>query len=207
VQGLILKFDAIARSATSVEQARHAIQETLDRADQVLAEARDRVRSLRRTTVPLDDLPAAFQRVAQEGTRAGGPRFTSVVEGKPRELNPVVLEETFSIGREALLNALAHSGGRNVELEITYDPRQFRLRIRDDGRGIDPEILDQGGRSDHWGLQGMRERAQKIGAELKLWSRPGAGTEAELTIPAAAAYVGSRAGAKRDWFRPSAGPS
>jgi signal transduction histidine kinase len=191
VQGLILKFDAVARKIPAEAPTRRAIEETLDRADEILAEGRDRVRTLRGAAISLADLPAAFQRVANEAARERGATFKSVVEGRERELDPIVLEESFSIGREALLNALAHSGGLHVEVEITYDPRQFRLRIRDDGRGIDPEILRKGGRSDHWGLQGMRERARKIGAQLELWSRPGAGTEVELKVPAATAYRGS----------------
>jgi signal transduction histidine kinase len=207
VQGLILKFDAIAKSATSVDQARHAIKETLDRADQVLAEARDRVRSLRGGVEALSDLPAAFQRIAEEAARDDGPTFRSVVEGRPRELNPVVLEEVFSIGREALVNALAHSQGQHVEMEITYDPRQFRLRVRDDGRGIDPDVLSEGGRSDHWGLQGMRERAGKIGARLDVWSGPRAGTEVELKVPAATAYRKLRSGTMMSWFRRTGGVS
>src|SRR5262249_2173561 len=150
---------------------------------------------------PLGDLPAAFQRVAEEARREGAPTFRSVVEGRARELNPVVLEEAFSVGREALLNALVHSGGRHVEAEITYDPRQFRLRVRDDGRGIDPKILERGGRADHWGLQGMRERARKIGAEVEFWCRPLAGTEVELRVPAATAYRGPRP-SRTSWLRP-----
>ena len=195
VQGLILKFDAVGKRIPREDPARQAIEETLDRADEILAEGRDRVRSLRGSAAALGDLPAAFQRVAKEAAQGGATTFQSVVEGRARDLDPTVLEESFSIGREALLNALAHSGALHVELEIAYDARQFRLRIRDDGRGIDPEVLGRGGRSDHWGLQGMRERARRIGANLELWSRPGAGTEVELKVPAATT----------SWFRRSAG--
>jgi nitrate/nitrite-specific signal transduction histidine kinase len=85
---------------------------------------------------------------------------------------------------------LAHSEGQHVEAEITYDSRQFRLRVRDDGRGIDPTILEAGGRSGHWGLQGMHERAQKIGGQLRFWSRPETGTEVELIVRGATAYQG-----------------
>ena len=193
VQGLILKFDAAARKIPAGDPARHAIEETLDRADAILAEGRDRVRSLRGTGPALNDLPAAFERIAREAAPGSATTFRSVVEGHVRGLDPIVLEESFTIGREALLNALAHSGALHVELEIAYDASQFRLRIRDDGRGIDPEILGQGGRSDHWGLQGMRERARRIGANLELWSRPGAGTEVELKVPAATAHRSARA--------------
>ena len=118
--------------------------------------------------------------------------FKTVVEGTVLELHPIIREETYSIGREALINALTHSDARNIEAEITYEPREFRLRIRDDGCGIDPEVLEKGGRNDHWGLQGMRERAKRIGGKLDLWSRPGSGTEIELTVPASRAYRAHR---------------
>jgi signal transduction histidine kinase/ligand-binding sensor domain-containing protein len=205
VQGLILKFDAVGKRIPRGDPARQAIEETLDRADEILAEGRDRVRSLRGSAAALSDLPAAFQRIAKEAAHGSATTFRSVVEGRARDLNPTVLEESFSIGREALLNALAHSGALHVELEIAYDARHFRLRIRDDGRGIDPDILGQGGRSGHWGLQGMRERAHRIGANLELWSRPGAGTEVELKVPAATAYRSAPAAATTSWFRRSAG--
>jgi signal transduction histidine kinase len=80
-----------------------------------------------------------------------------------------------------------------VELEITYDAKQFRLRIRDDGRGIEPKILEKGRRDGHWGLPGMRERAQKIGGQLEFWSGPSSGTEVQLTVPAKTAYRNSAA--------------
>ena len=75
-----------------------------------------------------------------------------------------------------------------IEAEITYDPQCFRLRIRDNGKGIEGNVLEAGARQGHWGLPGIRERAKHIGARLKLWSQPGAGTEAELTVPARLAY-------------------
>lgn len=201
VQGLILKFHAVAKQIPGDEPAHDALEKTLDHADRVLAEGRDRVRNLRATAASLNDLPAAFKRIAEETPNGGGVTFKTVVEGGARELHPVVLEETFSIGREALVNALTHSGGRHVEVEITYDARQFRLRVRDDGRGIDPRILEEGGRPDHWGMRGMRERAQKIGAQLKIWSRPETGTEVELVIPGGAAYQAARDKSKGSWLR------
>jgi len=200
VQGLILKFDAVAKQIPRDEPARMAMDEALDRADEVMGEGRERVRSLRAGASALSNLPAAFQRVADETAPGRDATFKTIVEGNVRELNPMVLEESYSIGREALINALAHSGGLHVEVEIMYDPRQFRLRIRDDGRGVDPRILEKGGRPGHWGMQGMRERAQGMGAQLGLWSRPGSGTEVELLVPAAAAYRSGRAPAKTSWL-------
>lgn len=93
------------------------------------------------------------------------------------------LEESYYIGREALINAFRHSGGSHIKVQITYHPRQLRLRIHDDGQGIDSAVLEKRGRENHWGLPGMQERAQRIGAEVKLSSRPGGGTKVELTVP------------------------
>src|SRR5262249_41209006 len=102
---------------------------------------------------------------------------------------PVVLEELFKIGKEALSNAFRHSGAHSIEAELNYEPSELRIRIRDDGMGIDSAILRQGHREGHFGLPGMRERAKKIGAHLDVWSRPGAGTEVELRTAAGIAYV------------------
>jgi signal transduction histidine kinase len=78
-------------------------------------------------------------------------------------------------------------------LEIRYDRRQFRLRIRDDGKGIDPKVLSGDGRPGHYGLPGMHEPARQVGGKLAVGSEPGSGTEAELTIPASVAYAKSSA--------------
>jgi len=201
VQGLILKFHAVAKQIPSDEPAHDALEKTLDDADEVLAEGRDRLRNLRGTSIPFGGLPAAFERVAEETPQGADATFKTVVEGRVRELHPMVREECYWIGREAVVNALTHSNGRKVEVEITYDPRQFRLRVRDDGHGIDPKILEEGGRVDHWGMQGMRERADRIGAELKIWSRHQTGTEVELLVPGATAYQIARVKSNRSWFR------
>jgi len=192
VQGLILKVHAGLRQIPTEVPGRQTIEKALDYGDQVVAEGRDRVRDLR-STAGLRDLSSAFQRVADEMRQDSLASVKTVVEGRQRELHPVVLAESYSIGREALVNALSHSEGQHVEVEITYDAKQFRVRVRDDGRGIDPGILEKGSRDGHWGLLGMRERAQKIGGQLEFWSQPGTGTEVELTVPAKTAYRSSAA--------------
>jgi ligand-binding sensor domain-containing protein/signal transduction histidine kinase len=188
VQGLILKFHAVSKQIPADLPAHAALEKTLDHADEVLAEGRDSIRNLRIHSASLSDLPAAFVSVAEETSQGREATFKTVVEGRVRELHPLVLEECYCIGREAIINALSHSGGEHVEAEIAYDARQFRLRVRDDGRGIEPKILEDGGRAGHWGLQGMRERAEKIGGQLRFWSRPETGTEVELTVPGSTAY-------------------
>jgi len=112
-----------------------------------------------------------------------------VVNGTIRPLHPVVFEELFKIGKEALGNAFRHSGAHSIEAELKYERSELRVRIRDDGTGIDSAILRQGHRVEHFGLPGMRERAQKVGAHLDVWSRAGAGTEVELRIAGGVAYV------------------
>ena len=202
VQGLILKFSAVSKQIPADLPARNLLENTLDHADEVLAEGRDRIRNLRVNSASLSDLPSAFRSIAEETSQGREVVFKMVVEGRIRDLHPMVLEESYCIGREAIINALSHSGGQNVETEIAYDARQFRLRIRDDGRGIEDEIVEAGGRPGHWGIQGMHERAQKIGGQLKIWSRPETGTEIELTVPGSTAYRGVTQKSKKFLVKP-----
>ena len=127
----------------------------------------------------------------------GATTFRLVVEGSERDLQPILRDEIYRIAREALRNAFSHANAHHIETEITYGRREFRLRIRDDGEGIPPEILEEG-RPGHYGLPGMRERAKQIGGKLDIWSGTGAGTEIELSIAGSIVY---RASAGRSLFR------
>jgi signal transduction histidine kinase len=187
VLGLILKIHAVVAQLPHDEPARQTLGEILDHADRILAESSDRVRGLL-PTEPCNDLPGALIRVAQEAAPDGRASLTVVVKGRVRGLHSTVLEGVFSVGREALINAQRHAQALHVEVEIAYHPKQFCVRVRDDGRGMDPATIKQGGRPDHWGLPGMRERAETMGAQLRLWSRPEAGTEVELRVPGTTAY-------------------
>jgi ligand-binding sensor domain-containing protein len=199
VHGLILCFQAVADRIPESEPARQMIEQALDRADQVLVEGRDRVKSLRTSGEAVSDLSQALAQTGQELAHDSGAEFSVLVEGNPKGLHPVVRDEAYWIGREALVNAFQHAGASLIEVEVAYDRRELRLRFRDDGRGLDAEILEAGGRPGHWGMPGMRERAHKIGAQFEAWSRPGAGTEVELRVPGAMAYR-SRGGGTR-WQR------
>ena len=112
-------------------------------------------------------------------------------KGTPRPLHPIVRDEVFRIAGEALRNALRHSAAKQIEVELRYDVRQLRVRVRDDGKGIDPEVLRARGREGHFGLRGMRERAKLAGGKLTVWSGLDEGTEVELRIPAPHAYTRS----------------
>jgi len=113
--------------------------------------------------------------------------FRLEVVGAPRDLRPIIRDEIYSIAREALRNAFGHAKAPHIETELAYGERALRVRIRDDGKGIPPEVLDEG-RRGHYGLCGMRERARQIGGRLEVWSRLGAGTEIELNIAGSIAY-------------------
>jgi signal transduction histidine kinase len=154
---------------------------------QVIEEGRNAVRGLRSPESGSVSLEQAFARLQQEFAVEGAPGFRITVGGEPRPLRPILHDEVYRIGREALVNAFRHSGARSIEMEIEYASSQFRMLIRDDGRGIDPQTLDSG-RDGHWGLTGMRERAEKVGAKLRLWSRPTAGTEVELSVAGHVAF-------------------
>ena len=119
------------------------------------------------------------------------------VEGAPRDLNPIVRDEAYRIASEALRNAFRHARARRITVEIRYDKRQFLLQVRDDGKGIDEEAVGRAAAVGHFGLHGMRERAENVGGRLEVRSRLDSGTEVELSIAGAIAYDGS---ARRSWL-------
>ena len=114
------------------------------------------------------------------------------VEGNVRDLAPIVRDESYRIAGEAVRNAFLHAEATEIAADIRYGERQLRLRIRDNGKGIDPEVFRAGARDGHYGLPGMHERAKIVGGKLAVWSELDSGTEVELTIPAAIAYAKSK---------------
>jgi signal transduction histidine kinase/ligand-binding sensor domain-containing protein len=193
-QGLMLRVQAARNRILPGNPAREALDSALIRADEVLAEARDRVQDLR---IPLEaraDLAQSMKAVGEELALGRTVTFRDSVEGEASGLRPKIVEEAYSIGREALLNAFHHAQASSIDVLIVYGKTDLRVRIRDDGCGIDPGILEDECRAGHWGLIGMRERAREIGAQLEIRSRAGAGTEVELTVPSPYARSRSRWG-------------
>jgi signal transduction histidine kinase len=166
---------------------------------QVIDEGRNAVRGLRSGADDSPDLEIAFSRIQQELVLEDQVSFRVIVEGRPRKLHPIIRNEVYRIGREALLNAFRHSRANQIELELEYAKNYLRLLVRDDGCGIDPEVL-RSGRDGHWGLSGMRERAEGIGARLNVWSRGGAGTEVELSVPSSLAFQAKSADHSTGWL-------
>jgi len=196
-QGLMLHLQ-IGVGRLPRGEAKDALEKTLEIGDQAIVEGRDAIHDLRSSTVEENDLAKAVRALGDELATQDSAEFRLVVEGSSRNLHPILREEIYRIAREAVRNAFAHAQASKIEVEITYGERLLRLRIRDDGRGIDPAIMEQG-RTGHYGLPGMRERATRIGAQLNVCSAIGAGTELELSLPGAIAY-GSTPG-RRWWHR------
>ena len=193
-QGLIFRLQAVREL---LPERPGAAAESLDTAlqagDQAICQGRDAVQNLRSATFEDGDLATA---VGALGAELGSsvepqptPEYRVMVEGTPYELNPHVRDDIYSVVREAVRNAYQHARATRIETDITFEDTDLRIRVRDDGIGVDPEILALGRRPDHWGLPGMRERCETIGASLKVWSQTNAGTEVELRIPAEIAYV------------------
>ena len=191
--GLMLRFQVVSQLLPERPvEAKEQLDGTIDRAARAIAEGRDAVQGLRASTVETNDLAQALNTIGEElatdPANHGTSAFRVTVEGEARNLHPVLRDEIYRIAAEALQNAFRHAQARQVEVEIRYDDQQFRLRVRDDGKGIDTVVLSGQGPRGHYGLPGMRERAKLIGGKLVVWSEVDAGTEVELRIPAGTAY-------------------
>lgn len=200
-QGLLLRFQAVSNEVPE-GKTKQKLDSAIDLAHQAITEGRDAVQGLRSTTVVTNDLAESLrclgQGLAGDEDNQSSPRFDVAVEGGARDLHPILRDEVYRIGGEALRNAFSHAQANHIEVEIHYGPSQLRLRIRDDGKGIAPDVVEEKERPGHWGLHGMRERAKIIGGNLEVWSSLQSGTEVELTIPARSAYATSPR--RHSWF-------
>ncbi|MBD9478966.1 sensor histidine kinase [Pseudoxanthomonas sp. PXM02] len=188
VQGLILRFHAVAESLGRDAPSHAAMERVLQRADDVMGEARDRVLDLR-AHAP-GELPEMLADLGEELVPDYAVDFRMVVDGATRALDPLVCEEVYRIAREAVINAFQHARAGHVVVELAYERDLLLVRVRDDGVGMPPEVVRAGGRSGHWGMPGMRERAKRIGATLDLRSAAGKGTDVVLCVPGDMAYRG-----------------
>jgi signal transduction histidine kinase len=201
-QGLMLRFQAATKLLPErPEEAKRSFESAMDQADQAITEGRDAVQGLRSSTVDTNDLALALNTLGEElagnESNPNSVEFHVVVQGTPRNLHPILQDEVYRIAGEAVRNAFNHAQAQWIEVEIRYDEREFHLRVRDDGKGIDPKLLKEGGRPGHYGLRGMRERAKLMGGKLTIWSALESGTELELGIPASRVY---ETGALRTWL-------
>ena len=179
--------------------ARPKLERTLQLISQVISEGRDTLRGLRSAAEWDTDLKSSLSRILQELGGHSNIRFRLVVEGEAVALRGAIHDEVYRIGREAVANAFRHSQATSIDVLLEYQADQLRVLVSDDGCGIDSQIL-QAGREGHWGISGMRVRAERIGAKLRVLSRSEAGTEVELSIPGKIAFVSPHAAGISKWF-------
>lgn len=192
--GLLLRFQgAYNHLPARPEEARKALGVALDRGAEAITAARDSVQELRSPPSEADELSSAIAALSEElrvaQMEGPSPAVEVEVEGGGRELRPILRDEIYRITAEALRNAFRHAQAERIDVAMRHGDHEFRIAVKDDGKGIDPAILKQGSRRGHWGLQGMRERAEAIGAVLEVWSSNGNGTEVSLRVPAGIAYT------------------
>ena len=201
--GLLLQFQAACNLLPDRPgESRRVLTAAIDQVAEAITEGRDTVQGLRSAATAANDLAQALRdlagTLARERERGRAVPVHVEVHGAPRLLRPEVRDEAFFIAGEALRNALRHAEAAQVDVEIRHDERQLRVRVRDDGHGIDPTVQQAGSKAGHFGLGGMRERAELLGGRLTVRSGAGAGTEVELSVPAARAY--SPFPQARSWF-------
>ena len=193
-QGVLMKFYSITYLLPDrPAEAQETLETVVEQARRAINEGRDAVQGLRSSALVANDLPRAITMLGEElaahQSYGSSADFHVHVEGTQRSLTPLLGDEVYRISGEALRNAFLHARARRIELEIRYDRRHFRVCVRDDGKGIDPKVLNGDGLAGHYGLAGMHERAKLVGGKLAVWSELGSGTEVELTIRGSVAYA------------------
>jgi signal transduction histidine kinase len=192
VQGLILRFQSSVDRMPDGDATRATLERSLDRAEQVLAEGRDRVTDLRAPAREHETLGERLERLGDDLAAEHGPPFSLTLHGEGAPLPDRVHDEAHHIGAEALTNAYRHAGASHVHLLLRQTPSRLVMEIADDGRGLLPTQEHAAGRAGHWGIAGMRERARAIGATLTLNSAPGEGTRVRLEVRLQGAWLARR---------------
>lgn len=193
-QGVLMKFHTASDMLPERPgEAKKTLETSIAQVRQAMVEGRDAVQGLRSSTVVTNNLAHALNILAEDFCDAHKgeviPEWRVQVVGTTRDLPPLVRDDIYRIVAEALRNAFRHAKAKKIDVEIRYEPRQLRLRIKDDGKGIEPKVLDGGGISGHYGMPGMQERAKLVGGKLTVCSDRASGTEVELIVPASIAYA------------------
>jgi signal transduction histidine kinase/ligand-binding sensor domain-containing protein len=181
IQGSKIVVDDALETSINAHQLRRTLERLSGWLAQATEEGRAALNSLRTSTTQGNDLALAFERAARECSAGHSMEFALLVDGLAQELHPIVRDEVYRIGYEAIRNACTHSGGTRLEVDLSY-ARDLVLRVRDNGKGIHPDIA-AGGKDGHFGLKGMQERAVRVGGNLTLSSSAYSGTEVELVVP------------------------
>ena len=192
--GTLFHFQAASNLLpTRTAEAKRMLDSAIDMAEQAITEGRDAIQGLRSPEVEINDLAVAIrtfgESYAADRGDDGSPAFQVELVGVARELDPTFAGEVYRVAIEALRNSFQHAEARHIKVEIHHEEKEFRVLVRDDGKGIDSKSLGAEGVKGHYGLHGMRERAKLIGSEIVIRSEVGAGTEVELRVAAITAYA------------------
>ena len=182
-----MQLQEAVRQLPAESEAKPRFSQLVQLVQRVLEEGRLAVQGLRSSSENLQSLGHAFAGVPTLSGLLPAANFRVVVEGRQRQLRAGLRDEVYRIGREAIINAYRHSGASDIETQIEFRPAELRIVVRDNGCGIDARDIERAPAA-HWGLQGMRERAKRIGARLRVLSRAAIGTEVELCVPARLAF-------------------
>ena len=200
VQGSKLVADDALENLSDADRMRHAVGQLSLWLGRAVDEGRAALNSLRASTTEKNNLAEAFRGAIEDCRRQYSVEAVFSVAGQPQELHPMLRDEIYRIGYEAIINACAHSDGTLMEVTLSY-ANNLTVRVQDNGKGIDPLIAARG-REGHFGLQGMRERADRIGAKLTIISSPGSGTEIDLVVPGRIVFKHTKGGISH-WLRKS----
>jgi signal transduction histidine kinase len=198
VQGSKLVADDALEQSGDPVRTRRALEKLSAWLGQATEEGRAALDSLRTSTTETNDLAEAFRRATEDCQGLGSTEVVFSVVGDARDMHPIIRDEIYRIGYEAIRNACVHSGASRLEVELRY-AQDLVVRVSDDGRGIDPAVAENG-KPGHFGLQGMRERAARIGARLSLASSANSGTHVTVVVPGSVVYRGAGA-APSDWIK------
>jgi signal transduction histidine kinase len=200
--GASMQVDVAADQLSEDSPIKPTLNRALQLMRQVVEEGRGAVRGLGLSRTPSLDLEDAFRLIQREVTATANEKpveFRLSVRGDQKALNPLVRDEIYRIGREALINAFRHSQAQHIDAELKYGFGKFHLWVCDDGRGIDEHTLRTV--STEGGLSAMSERANRMGARVQVFSSPRRGTEVKLTVPGQVAFADYRPRGRFPWFR------
>ena len=191
VQGLLLNFHVAAEKVPADHMSKKALEKALTTADRIIVEGRNRVSRLRADNLNDAELKPLIEGVAANFNSVRSIDFAVERRGGSDILHSHVVDEIFCIAREALTNAFRHSEASRMVIELDYQKREFRMSCRDNGRGFDAVAVGANVTNGHWGLRGMAERAERIGANFACTSNANQGTEIQVRVPARLAYARS----------------
>src|SRR3984893_13022620 len=187
VMGISLQIEVTDELLPANFPAKQSLSRALRLSKSALDAGRRALNDLRTASLNAADLVKSFSQLASEFKRDAETKIDVIVEGRERPLNPITGYDVLQVGRQAITNALQHAHARKIHVLLSYGEQQLRIRVQDNGRGINEETLNLG-RPGHYGIAGMHERAERLGGSISIRSRTGKGTEIDLSVPGHLVY-------------------